>query len=99
MAGKREERVEGRRAQREGEEPIPAPGVPGTQSTVNQPEANYPEPGTGPKQPGFTQSHEQMLGESNEDFAQRAQETEEEARAQREEAEAQAQSKEDDGEE
>lgn len=78
----------GDRAEQEGEEDvnvIPAPGVPGTQSTVSQPQANYPEPGTGPKQPGFTQSHEQMIGESNEDFEDRAMEAEEEAKKQTEE--------------
>ena len=44
--------------------PIPAPGSAETQNVVNQPEVNYPEPGTGPKQPGYTLSHEQMVGES-----------------------------------
>jgi hypothetical protein len=78
----------GDRAEQEGEEEanvIPAPGVPGTQSTVSQPQTNYPEPGTGPKQPGYTQSHEQMIGESNEDFEDRAMQAEEEAKAQTEE--------------
>ena len=69
-------------------EPIPAPGVPGVQNVVNQPEANYPEPGTGPKQPGFTLSHTQNLGESNEEFAERAQKAEDEAREQRSQAQA-----------
>jgi hypothetical protein len=78
----------GDRAEQEGEETvnvIPAPGVPGTESTVSQPQANYPEPGTGPKQPGFTMSHEQMVGESNEEFEDRALEAEEEAKKQTEE--------------
>jgi chromatin assembly factor 1 subunit A len=77
----------GDRAEQEGEEEanvIPAPGVPGMQSTVSQPQTNYPEPGTGPKQPGFNLSHEQMIGESNEDFEDRALEQEEEVRAQTE---------------
>ena len=88
MASKREARTEGTRAEQEGEEAmntIPAPGVPGGQSTVSQPQTNYPEPGTGPKQPGYQLAHDQMIGESNEDFEDRAQEAEEQFKAQTEE--------------
>jgi hypothetical protein len=82
-----EEPVEGQRAQQEGEEnvnTIPAPGVPGGQSTVSQPQTNYPEPGTGPKQPGYQLAHDQLIGESNEEFEDRAMEAEEEHKAQTE---------------
>lgn len=66
-------------APQEESEPIPAPGGPGLQNVVNQPEENMAEPGTGPKQPGHHKSHTQMLGESNEDFQQRVETEEQEA--------------------
>ena len=61
--------------------PIPAPGGPETQNVVNQPQENYPQPGTGPKQPGYNLAHDQMVGEANEEFEDRALDAEEEHRA------------------